>query len=76
MVGGKRSVFCCAAVATLALTLLSTPGFAQEPPGPHCRHASKIEYNSAKELYLLRSQFGTYVKNGPFWHRRFWYCRF
>jgi hypothetical protein len=74
MVGGKwlsRRV----APAALALTVFSVPGFAQEPPGPHCRHATKIEYNSAKELYLLRNQFGMYVKNGPFWRRRYWYCR-
>jgi hypothetical protein len=75
MVAGKGSNRCRVASAALAFTLLSSPSFAQEPPGANCRHASKIEYNSAKQLYLLRNQFGIYLKNGPFWRRRYWYCR-
>jgi len=73
MVGGRQSSLCYAAALTLVLS--SSPSVAQEAPGPNCRRASKIEYKSAKELYLLRNQFGIYLKNGPFWHRHYWYCR-
>jgi hypothetical protein len=59
----------------LVLALVSSPGFAQQPPGPECRRASKIEYESAKSYYLLRTKFGAYVRTGHFWRRYYWYCR-
>ena len=71
--GAKRAGLCCAALA--ALTLFSSSGFAQQPPGPDCRRTSKVEYDSAKSYYLLRNKFGAYVRTGPFWRRRYWYRR-
>jgi hypothetical protein len=62
-------------LAALALTFLSSPGFAQQPPGPDCRRASKVEYDSAKSYYLLRTKFGAYIRTGHFWRRHYWYCR-
>lgn len=64
-----------AAAATLLAMLYVSPVHAQQPPGPDCRPASKIEYESAKREYLLRHKFGAYVRTGHFWHRYYWYCR-
>jgi hypothetical protein len=58
-----------AALGVCALTLLSAPGLAQQPPGPDCRRASKVEYDSAKSYYLLRTKFGAYLRTGHFWRR-------
>jgi hypothetical protein len=71
--GAKRAGLCCAALA--ALSLSSSSGFAQQPPGPDCRRVSKVEYDSAKRYYLLRTKFGAYVRTGHFWRRYYWYCR-
>jgi hypothetical protein len=57
------------------LALMSSSAFAQQPPGPDCRRASKVEYDSAKSYYLLRTKFGAYVRTGYFWRRYYWYCR-
>jgi hypothetical protein len=73
--GANGRSLCGAAIAALALMFLSSPGFAQQPPGPDCRRVSKIEYHSAKSYYLLRTKFGAYVRTGPFWRRYYWYCR-
>jgi hypothetical protein len=64
-----------AALAVCVLALFSAAAFAQQPPGPDCRRVSKIEYDSAKSHYLLHTKFGVYLRNGPFWRRRHWYCR-
>ena len=72
---GAQRTSLCAALGALALTLLSSPGFAQQPPGPDCRRVSKVEYDSAKSYYLLRTKFGAYVRTGHFWRRYYWYCR-
>jgi hypothetical protein len=45
------------------------------PPSEHCRAVSKIEYNSAKQQYLLRTRFGAYVRTGHIFRRHYWYCR-
>ena len=73
--GAKRTNPRGAALGALTFTLLSSPCFAQQPPGPDCRRVSKVEYNSAKSYYLLRTKFGAYVRTGPFWRRYYWYCR-
>jgi hypothetical protein len=73
--GATRSCLWRAALGVCALMFLSAPGFAQQPPGPDCRRVSKVEYNSAKSYYLLRTKFGAYVRTGHFWRRYFWYCR-
>jgi hypothetical protein len=57
------------------LAFFSAPSFAQKPPAPDCRRASKIEYDSAKRYHLLRNKFGAYVRTGHFWRRYYWYCR-
>lgn len=69
----KRAGLCGALLA--ALLLSSSSCLAQQPPGPDCRRASKVEYDSAKSYFLLRTKFGAYVQTGPFWRRRYWYCR-
>jgi hypothetical protein len=73
--GTIRTGLWIAALGVCVLALLSAPGFAQQPPGPDCRRVSKIEYNSAKSYYLLRTKFGAYVRTGHFWRRYYWYCR-
>ena len=68
---GLRRVTLCVFV----LALVSSPVFAQQPPGPDCRRVSKVEYDSAKSYFLLRTKFGAYLRTGPFWRRSYWYCR-
>jgi hypothetical protein len=62
----------------MALAMLSalsaSPAQAQQPPGKECRKASKVEYDSAKDNYLLRTKFGAYVRTGNFWRTYYWYC--
>jgi hypothetical protein len=48
---------------------------AAQASSEQCRSTSKIEYNSAKKQQLLRNRFGFYVRNGPIWRRRYWYCQ-
>jgi hypothetical protein len=73
--GAKRAGLWGAALAVLGVTLFSSYGFAQQPPASDCRRVSKVEYDSAKSYYLLRTKFGAYVRTGPFWRRYYWYCR-
>jgi hypothetical protein len=68
---GLRRVTLCVFV----LALVSSPVFAQQPPGPDCRRVSKVEYDSARSYYLLRTKFGAYMRTGNFWRRYYWYCR-
>jgi hypothetical protein len=68
---GLRRVTLC----VFLLASVSSPVFAQQPPGSDCRRASKVEYDSAKSYYLLRTKFGAYVRTGYFWRRYYWYCR-
>ena len=73
--GATRSRLWRALLGVCALMFLAAPGFAQQPPGPDCRRVSKVEYDSAKNYYLLRTKFGAYVRTGHFWRRYYWYCR-
>jgi hypothetical protein len=66
--------FCGVAVAMLMAVPTSSAN-AQHPPGPDCRRASKVEYDSAKSYFLLRTKFGAYLRNGHFWRPYYWYCR-
>jgi len=75
MTGAKWASVCGAMLGVLVITLLSSAVYAQQPPGPDCRRASKIEYESAKRDYLLRTKRGAYLKTGHFWRRYYWYCR-
>jgi hypothetical protein len=72
---GAKRTRPCVALGALALTLLPSSAFAQQPPGPDCRRVSKVEYDSAKNYFLLRTKFGAYLRTGPFWRRYYWYCR-
>jgi hypothetical protein len=74
MKGGisKRAIGAVALAASMAMSALPTK--AQQPPAAGCRKASKVEYDSAKENYLLRNKFGAYVRNGSIWRRYYWYC--
>jgi hypothetical protein len=62
-------------LAAGTLAFLSTPAIAVQPPSEHCRPASKIEFESAKKDFLLRSRFGGYVRTGRVWRRHYWYCQ-
>ncbi|MGC1777925.1 MAG: hypothetical protein WBB34_08250 [Xanthobacteraceae bacterium] len=64
-----------AAVAvTLMALLLSQAAQAAQPPWRDCRPASKLEYRSAKQQYLVHTRVGEYVRTGRFWRRSYWYC--
>jgi hypothetical protein len=56
------------------ITFSSSSVTAEQPPAKDCRAVSKIEYNAAKKQYLLGNRFATYVRTGPWWRRRYWYC--
>jgi hypothetical protein len=74
MKGGIRKLeFGGIALATL-MALSASPTKAQQPPGAACRKASKVEYDSAKENYLLRNKFGAYIRTGSIWRHYYWYC--
>jgi hypothetical protein len=72
---GKNARVLLMAVVTIALCSSSVQAQQPQPPSARCRPASKIEYNSAKQHYLLQNRFGTYVRTGRFWRHHYWYCR-
>jgi hypothetical protein len=43
-------------------------------PGKLCRRVSRLEYESAKQQFLLVNRFGRYVRTGSFWKHYYWYC--
>jgi hypothetical protein len=62
-------------VAVALLTTISVlPANAEPPPWNGCRAASKAEYEGAKQDFLLRTRFGTYVRTGLPFRRRYWFC--
>jgi hypothetical protein len=66
-----------AAVGALIMILSVSPSnAAPQPPNDRCRPASKLEYNSARKQYLLRSRFGMYVRTGWALRRLYWYCQY
>jgi hypothetical protein len=64
--------------AVIGLMLVAFPTSSvnaeQQPPREGCRAASKIEYESAKRKFLLRTRIGIYVRTGTFWRRYYWNC--
>jgi hypothetical protein len=62
------------ALATILVLSFASAAKAQTPPREGCRAASKIEYDSAKRHFLLRSRVGAYLKTGHFWRHYYWYC--
>jgi hypothetical protein len=72
---GQGVVALRGAAAAMLIAASTLSAYAQQPPGPDCRRVSKVEYNSAKSYYLLRTKFGAYVRTGHFWRRHYWYCR-
>jgi hypothetical protein len=62
--------------ATVILFSASATNAAPQPPNDRCRPASKLEYNSARKHYLLRSRFGMYVRTGWVLRRHYWYCQY
>jgi hypothetical protein len=60
--GAMLLAFCCSSAN------------AEQPPREGCRPASKIEYDSAKQEYLLRSRVGVYLRTGHLWRHYYWYC--
>jgi hypothetical protein len=66
-----------AAIGALIMVLsVSSSNAAIQPPNDRCRPASKLEYNSARKQYLLRSRFGIYMRTGWALRRHYWYCQF
>jgi hypothetical protein len=65
---GSALAFVTVVSATLiALFLLSMSG--QPPPWEGCRAASKTEYESAKQDFLLQTSVGAYATTGHWWRR-------
>jgi hypothetical protein len=60
-------------VPLLALSC-APPGAQQQPPWEGCRAASKTEYESAKNDFLLQTSVGVYAMTGRWWRRSYWYC--
>jgi len=70
----KNSAPVAAVVVALLALMQPRPAHAVDPPWLGCRPASKVEYQSAKQQYLLNNRFGMYVRTGGFLHRSYWYC--
>jgi hypothetical protein len=60
--------------AVLMAAAVSPAAHAAAPPGPGCRPATKLEYQSARGQSLLRNMSGEYVRTGHIWRRSYWYC--
>jgi hypothetical protein len=60
--------------ALIAIFFLSVKG-KQRPPWAGRRAASKTEYDSAKEAFLLQTSSGAYAITGHWWRRHHWYCQ-
>jgi hypothetical protein len=61
-----------AVVMLIAILFLSVNE--QQPPWEGCHAASKTEYESAKQNFLLQTSFGAYARTGHWWRRYYWYC--
>ena len=61
--------------ATLIGVFFSSVKDGQQPPWEGCRGASKTEYDSAKEAFLLQTSSGAYAITGHWWRRHYWYCQ-
>ncbi len=71
----KRHALITAAIgAALVACSPAHAANAVKPPAAACRPASKIEYDSAKKQYLLRTRVGVYVRTGRAFGRHYWYC--
>jgi hypothetical protein len=71
---GSALAFVTVVSATL-IALLLLPVNEQPPPWEGCRAASKTEYESAKQDFLLQTSVGAYATTGHWWRRYHWYCR-
>jgi len=69
-----RYSFLLAALLLIGAGLAPSPARALQPPRGGCRFASKIEYDSAKRQYLLRTRVGEYLRTGGWWRRHYWFC--
>lgn len=71
----------CTAMIGLMLVVLGSSSAtaksesAQQPPRKGCVSVTKGEYDGAKRQRLLRNSYGSYVRTGWLWQRRYWYCR-
>ncbi len=63
-------------VPALILAAFLSSVKAQQPLQGGCVTVPKIQYDSAKKQYLLRSRFGMYVRTGGIFRRHYWYCRY
>jgi hypothetical protein len=65
---------CTAVIGLMLIAFPSSSVKAEQLPRGECRAVSKIEYDSAKREYLLRSRFGIYMRTGRLWRRYYWHC--
>ncbi len=70
----KRTVAFRALCGAMLVSLTVSSAKAEAPPAEGCRAVSKVEYDSARENYLLRNRFGAYVRTGHVWRHHYWYC--
>jgi hypothetical protein len=74
----KRYQFVTLIASVVGSTLLVfSPASAdtEKPPQDGCVAVPKIQYDSAKQQYLLTNRFGVYLRTGPFLRRHYWFCR-
>ena len=70
---GLAPWLCATTVSLLALSSCASPS-THGPPWEGCRAASKTEYESAKNDFLLQTSVGAYATTGHWWRRYYWYC--
>jgi hypothetical protein len=70
---GLAPWLCATTVSLLTLSSCASPS-TQGPPWEGCRAASKTEYESAKNDFLLQTSVGAYATTGHWWRRYYWYC--
>ena len=61
-------------VGAMLIAASASSAQAQQAPWEGCRPVSKVEFNSAKQQYLLTSRFGRYVRTGSVWRHYYWHC--
>jgi hypothetical protein len=72
-----RRKFIALCSALIASTFAASPCLAansEPPPWEGCAAVPKIQYDSAKQKFLLVGRFGYYLRTGRFLRRRYWYC--
>jgi hypothetical protein len=75
--GGPQRTLAALGAVMIGLVVNGCPVSAattEQPPQDGCVAVAKLQYDSAKKQYLLTNRFGMYVRTGPPFRRRYWYC--